>query len=68
MIQLVAFLGNYGNEYAKKLCVEVGKPDIPIYIAGHRNHIDLQDYMDDEYDDEYDEYEEYEEYEEGIEE
>lgn len=35
-------------EYAKKLCVEVGKPDIPIYIAGHRNLIDLKDYMDDE--------------------
>ena len=28
-------------EYARELCKDVGKPDIPIYVVGHRNTIDL---------------------------
>ena len=30
--------------YSKKLCAEVGKPNIPVYVVGHRNSIDLSDY------------------------
>ena len=34
-------------EYAQKLCEEVGKPDIPIYISGHRNSVDLSEFDSD---------------------
>lgn len=30
-------------DYAKKLCKEVGVPDLPIYVAGLRNKIDFKD-------------------------
>lgn len=30
-------------QYARKLCAEVGKPDIPVYVSGHRNKISLKD-------------------------
>ena len=31
-------------EYAKKLCEEVGKPNIPVYVSGHRNRVDLAEF------------------------
>lgn len=34
-------------EYSKQICKEVGVPNIPIYMASHRNQLDLEDYFPD---------------------
>ena len=36
-------------KYAQNICAEVGKPNIPVYVSGHRNKVDLAEFDLDHY-------------------